>query len=88
MGQVSDPMSARSWGTSQFFNESATMHFDDNNNGHGKSLLWGQISGRPSGGHCWWDEGAWMRRLRDEGHVQYFCGQDTTTIPAWNMMPT
>ena len=64
------------WGTEAFFDPSATVY----NDGTGKTNHFANLRSKPESEHCLLEEALWLREMRDEGLLEYKCGNDTTTF--------
>jgi hypothetical protein len=71
------------WGTPAYFDATTSQHFDD-----GQRNGWAaDPRGDPSMEHCYAEEAAWVRSLREAGRIQYFCHTDRTVVPEWRILP-
>lgn len=71
------------WGTPAYFESSVSQHFDDKQRNEWAA----DPRGNPAGEHCYAEEAAWVRTMRDAGTIQYFCHGDHTIIPDWRTSP-
>jgi len=64
------------WGTPSFFDPNALVYNDRSL----KSNHFANLKVPPKNQHCLFEEALWLRELRDEGMIEYACGDDESRL--------
>ncbi len=64
------------WGTPSFFDKKALVYNDRSS----KTNHFADLKVSPKNQHCLFEEALWLRELRDEGLIEYSCGDDESLL--------